>query len=47
MKLILTLALTALMAASASTAARADSSAYYGDRYGHYTSNCDTPSKAC
>ncbi|WP_424362946.1 hypothetical protein [Methylocystis parvus] len=43
MKLIVTIALTAMLAASAATSATANSIDYY-NRYG---SNCDTPSKAC
>jgi hypothetical protein len=47
MRLILTMALTAMLAASAWSPATADSTAYYADHYNHYSSNCDTPSRAC
>lgn len=43
MKLILTVALTALLAMCSLGPASADSTAYYN----YYGSNCDTPSKAC
>ncbi|WBK00121.1 hypothetical protein [Methylocystis parvus] len=46
MKLILTVALTTLLALSAIGPAAANSTAYY-DCYNHYSSNCDTPSGAC
>ncbi|WP_442756700.1 hypothetical protein ACNHKD_08960 [Methylocystis sp. JAN1] len=46
MKLILTVTLTALLALCSLGPAAANSTAYYS-HYNHYSSNCDTPSKAC
>lgn len=46
MKLILTVTLTALLGLCAMGPASANSTAYYGGD-NHYSSNCDTPSKAC
>ncbi len=47
MRLILTIALAATMFGGAASSVAANSTSYYADHYGHYSSNCDTPSRAC
>lgn len=46
MKLILSITLTTLLALSAAGQAAANSTAYY-EQNNHFSSNCDTPSRAC
>jgi hypothetical protein len=46
MKLMLTVALSALLTTSVLGQATANSISYY-EQSNHYSSNCDTPSRAC